>query len=86
MNDKKDAADQFKDSTGQKDAAGQKDDASQPKDAAAGSKVVPAKDTATKDDKTEETSRQLDTRWFISPLLKLQFQDFAMLEKTGKDI
>ncbi|HEV2355853.1 MAG TPA: OmpA family protein, partial [Puia sp.] len=27
-------------------------------------------------------SRQLDTRWFISPLLKLQFQDFAMLEKN----
>ncbi|HTR31093.1 MAG TPA: OmpA family protein [Puia sp.] len=26
--------------------------------------------------------RQLDTRWFISPLLKLQFQDFAMLEKN----
>jgi outer membrane protein OmpA-like peptidoglycan-associated protein len=25
---------------------------------------------------------QLDTRWFISPLLKLQFQDFAMLEKN----
>jgi outer membrane protein OmpA-like peptidoglycan-associated protein len=25
---------------------------------------------------------QLDTRWYISPLLKLQFQDFAMLEKN----
>jgi outer membrane protein OmpA-like peptidoglycan-associated protein len=28
------------------------------------------------------TARQLDNRWFISPLLKLQFQDFAMLEKN----
>jgi outer membrane protein OmpA-like peptidoglycan-associated protein len=27
-------------------------------------------------------ARQLDKRWFISPLLKLQFQDFAMLEKN----
>ena len=27
-------------------------------------------------------AHQLDTRWFISPLLKLQFQDFAMLEKN----
>ena len=41
----------------------------------------PAKvqDTAA-DDKPEQT-RGVDTRWFISPLLKLQFQDFAMLEK-----
>jgi outer membrane protein OmpA-like peptidoglycan-associated protein len=46
--------------------------------------AVPAKDTATNEDKSEETSRQLDTRWFISPLLKLQFQDFAMLEKNRK--
>ena len=28
--------------------------------------------------------RRLDTRWFISPLLKLQFQDFAFLEKNRK--
>jgi len=27
-------------------------------------------------------TRELDRRWFISPLLKLQFQDFAMLEKN----
>ncbi len=41
----------------------------------------PAKiaDTAA-DDKPEQT-RGVDTRWFISPLLKLQFQDFAMIEK-----
>lgn len=41
----------------------------------------PAKvqDTAA-DDKPEQT-RGVDTRWFISPLMKLQFQDFAMLEK-----
>lgn len=43
-----------------------------------------AKDTATKEDKAEETTRKLDTRWFISPLLKFQFQDFAMLEKNRK--
>jgi outer membrane protein OmpA-like peptidoglycan-associated protein len=41
----------------------------------------PAKDT-TADQQTTPTARQLDNRWFISPLLKLQFQDFAMLEKN----
>jgi outer membrane protein OmpA-like peptidoglycan-associated protein len=44
----------------------------------------PAKDTATTEDKAEETKRELDPRWFISPLLKVQFQDFAMLEKNRK--
>jgi len=28
--------------------------------------------------------REVDTRWFISPLLKVQFQDFGMLEKNRK--
>jgi outer membrane protein OmpA-like peptidoglycan-associated protein len=28
--------------------------------------------------------REMDTRWFISPLLKVQFQDFGMLEKDRK--
>ena len=28
--------------------------------------------------------REVDTRWFISPLLKGQFQDFGMLEKNRK--
>src|SRR5450432_3011364 len=32
----------------------------------------------------EPTRRELDTRWFISPLLKVQFQDFAMIEKDRK--
>ncbi|MBN8850315.1 MAG: hypothetical protein BGO55_32605 [Sphingobacteriales bacterium 50-39] len=32
----------------------------------------------------ENPGRQLDTRWFISPLLKFQFQDFAFLEKNRK--
>jgi len=40
-----------------------------------------SKDT-TADPSAAPASRQLDTRWFISPLLKLQFQDFAMLEKN----
>lgn len=37
-------------------------------------------------DSTEKESpvRQLDTRWFISPLLKGQFQDFGFLEKNRK--
>lgn len=43
-----------------------------------------AKDTATPADKSEETRHELDKRWFISPLLKLQFQDYAMLEKNRK--
>jgi outer membrane protein OmpA-like peptidoglycan-associated protein len=51
---------------------------------------LPAKtaDTAVKpqdapaDQESTPQTRQLDTRWFISPLLKLQFQDFAMLEKN----
>ena len=47
-------------------------------------KPVEPKDTATKEDKEEETTRKLDTRWFISPLLKGQFQDFALLEKNRK--
>jgi len=47
-------------------------------------KPVEPKDTATKEDKEEESTRKLDTRWFISPLLKAQFQDFALLEKNRK--
>jgi len=31
---------------------------------------------------SETTGSKMDTRWFISPLLKFQFQDFAMLEKN----
>jgi len=31
-----------------------------------------------------EAKRELDPRWFISPLLKFQFQDFGMLEKNRK--
>lgn len=51
------------------------------KDNAVAKADLPAKvqDTAA-DDKPEQT-RGVDTRWFISPLLKLQFQDFAMIEK-----
>jgi outer membrane protein OmpA-like peptidoglycan-associated protein len=49
-------------------------------------KTDAAKDTTAKGDGGSDASapgeRQLDTRWFISPLLKLQFQDFAMLEKN----
>ncbi len=44
----------------------------------------PARDTATNADQEQDKSHELDPRWFISPLLKLQFQDFAMLEKNRK--
>jgi len=52
-----------------------KDNSSQAKDTAR----TPA-DTAAE----EKSHRTLDTRWFISPLLKVQFQDFAFLEKNRK--
>ena len=42
------------------------------------------RDTATTADQDQDRSHELDRRWFISPLLKLQFQDFAMLEKNRK--
>ncbi|HXB92809.1 MAG TPA: OmpA family protein [Puia sp.] len=42
----------------------------------------PAKDSAS-EERTDPT-RRLDNRWFISPLLKGQFQDFAFLEKNRK--
>jgi outer membrane protein OmpA-like peptidoglycan-associated protein len=42
------------------------------------------RDTATAADQDQDRSHELDHRWFISPLLKLQFQDFAMLEKNRK--
>jgi outer membrane protein OmpA-like peptidoglycan-associated protein len=42
----------------------------------------PAKDSASAEN--AGSVRQLDTRWFISPLLKGQFQDFAFLEKNRK--
>src|SRR6201996_368251 len=41
-----------------------------------------ARDTTTDEERIQ--LHQLDKRWFISPLLKLQFQDFAMLEKNRK--
>jgi outer membrane protein OmpA-like peptidoglycan-associated protein len=56
-------------------------DATKTGDAPKTDSPVKAQDT-TADQQTTPTSRQLDTRWFISPLLKLQFQDFAMLEKN----
>ena len=44
--------------------------------------VQPADTTA--EDRSEEQKRELDRRWFIAPLTKFQFQDFAMLEKNRK--
>jgi outer membrane protein OmpA-like peptidoglycan-associated protein len=50
------------------------------------SDAAAARDTTAKgagdSDGSSSGERQVDTRWFISPLLKLQFQDFAMLEKN----
>lgn len=71
----KDAAVQVKDNPAQAtDTATQVKDT--PKD------VKPAQDTTTQDGDTPP--RGVDTRWFISPLLKGQFQDYGMLEKNRK--
>lgn len=86
----------LKDSGVVKPAPAPGDTAGQPKDAGSVSKdtvISPVGDAAKTDSpaKAKDTTsgeqsapktRQLDTRWFISPLLKLQFQDFAMLEKN----
>jgi outer membrane protein OmpA-like peptidoglycan-associated protein len=65
-----------------------------PSDSKASSKDVAATDTPAqpKDNPAKDTSlnegastrRDVDRRWFISPLLKFQFQDFAFLEKNRK--
>lgn len=52
------------------------------KDASAQEKDSPAKDTSLAEGAS--TRREVDRRWFISPLLKVQFQDFAFLEKNRK--
>ena len=59
-------------------------DAATAKDAGGNAKTdaKPAGDT-TSAERTDPV-RRLDTRWFISPLLKFQFQDFAFLEKNRK--
>lgn len=41
-------------------------------------------DTARQQTPPAQTKRELETRWYISPLLKVQFQDFGMLEKDRK--
>ncbi|HEY4107904.1 OmpA family protein [Puia sp.] len=38
----------------------------------------------TSEDRAEQQKRELDRRWFIAPLTKFQFQDFALLEKNRK--
>jgi outer membrane protein OmpA-like peptidoglycan-associated protein len=38
----------------------------------------------TVEDRAEQQKRELDRRWFIAPLTKFQFQDFAFLEKNRK--
>ncbi|HXB06252.1 MAG TPA: OmpA family protein, partial [Puia sp.] len=38
----------------------------------------------TQEDRDEQQKRDLDHRWFIAPLTKFQFQDFALLEKNRK--
>jgi outer membrane protein OmpA-like peptidoglycan-associated protein len=63
-----------------KDAA-KTDDTPKTADVAKTDPPVKARDTAA-DQQASPRARQLDNRWFISPLLKLQFQDFAMLEKN----
>lgn len=62
--------------------------ATPPKDAAVKDSPDQGKDADQSKDKGAEESlssgRQVDKRWFISPLLKGQFQDFAFLEKNRK--
>jgi outer membrane protein OmpA-like peptidoglycan-associated protein len=79
-------------------AAHTQDTTALPKDTASQAAINPAptdnnsartkQDTKPAGDSTtpekNDLVRQLDTRWFISPLLKLQFQDFAFLEKNRK--
>jgi outer membrane protein OmpA-like peptidoglycan-associated protein len=70
-------------------AAQQAADASQHAVTAPDNTAKPAADDAKQPaDTTQHTDRpyrrELDTRWFISPLLKVQFQDFGMLEKDRK--
>lgn len=52
--------------------------------AAADSTAKTPDDSKSSDDakSSETTGNKMDTRWFISPLLKFQFQDFALLEKN----
>jgi outer membrane protein OmpA-like peptidoglycan-associated protein len=69
-------ADNHKNNPVVKDNAAAKQDAVTKPDVAA-----KPQDTTTAQDNTPSI-RTLDTRWFISPLLKVQFQDFAMLEKN----
>jgi outer membrane protein OmpA-like peptidoglycan-associated protein len=61
-------------------------DSKQPQDS---TNTRPSQDSAQKIQDTAQhdsgpIKRELDTRWFISPLLKFQFQDFGMLEKNRK--
>jgi outer membrane protein OmpA-like peptidoglycan-associated protein len=52
------------------------------KDNAVAKADPPAKVQDTASDDKPEPRHEVDTRWFISPLMKLQFQDFAMIEKN----
>lgn len=58
------------------------------KDAAAtDASSLPDKSGASRDSadaSAKSAKRELDTRWFISPLMKFQFQDFGFLEKNRK--
>lgn len=76
-----DSADASKTAAAKPGDAAKTGDAASTSDAAKTDSPDKAQDTATDQQSTPPT-RQLDTRWFISPLLKLQFQDFAMLEKN----
>lgn len=52
------------------------------KDNAVAKADPPAKVQDTASDDKPEPRHEVDKRWFISPLMKLQFQDFAMIEKN----
>src|SRR5579871_1803398 len=79
----KDSAKQVKDTSILQPVARIQQDNSTPASATENANTHPAPDTAAQESKPS-TKRELDTRWFISPLLKAQFQDFGMIEKNRK--
>jgi outer membrane protein OmpA-like peptidoglycan-associated protein len=65
--------------------AAKNNNATQPQtDATAQAAKPKASADTTQEERDEQSKRELDHRWFIAPLTKFQFQDFAFLEKNRK--
>jgi len=82
-NSKKDSSAKLQDST-----AKSQDNVVKVQDKDNGTKVAetpkPAQEEKKDGQADDPPTRQVDTRWFIAPLTKFQFQDFGMLEKNRK--